>query len=536
VAIIQALGRLRDVPSVAALKREAAAEDRDIRIAALDALANIGDIAAAETILAAAGSAQDFWEKQRATEDALTLAKRLGEAQHKPDAEQIYRTLWEKRTDRQVRIAALVGLTELRGDLADVLAAMKTGDPQIRAVAISLATATPGQAATLKCVAAMEQAAPSDRASLLEILGARADPAALPAILKMFKFPDEQVRSAAMLAAAAIGGEGAAEAIVACVCGAPGKDRDAAVIALGKMSGKEAGTAVAGALKQASDPAVKVALLTVVAARRQTDMADAAAGAVADSDPAVRAAAIRALGAIGGDKQLPALVAILKAPKDAKDQRAAEDALVAACARNLGDRCTDLLAPALADAPPATAASILRVLGAAGSRKAMEAVAAATKSASAETKDAAVRVLAGWPGKEAAPAMLAVAQNSDNPKHRVLVLRGIVRLAALKDTPAADSAKLLGEAMKSAKTPDEKREVLGGLSAVKTVEALQTAAACLDDEAIREEAAAAVVQIAEGLAKQEPAAVRDAVGKAAKATKNDQLRASAERILARVKK
>ena len=78
--------------------------------------------------------------------------------------------------------------------------------------------------------------------------------------------------------------------------------------------------------------------------------------------------------------------------------------------------------------------------------------------------------------------------------------------------------------------------MLGGLSAVKTVEALQTAAACLDDEAIREEAAAAVVQIAEGLAKQEPAAVRDAVGKAAKATKNDQLRASAERILARVKK
>jgi hypothetical protein len=109
-------------------------------------------------------------------------------------------------------------------------------------------------------------------------------------------------------------------------------------------------------------------------------------------------------------------------------------------------------------------------------------------------------------------------------------------MAALKDTPGGERQKLLAAAMQAAKRPDEKREVLGGLSGVQTAESLRLAAKCLDDEGVKEEAAAAVVQIAEKVAKQNPDAVRDAVSKALAVAKDKRVRASAEKILAGIKK
>jgi HEAT repeat protein len=531
--IIQALGVLRDAQAAADLKKACAAADADVRIAARDALGNIGDASTVDTLLAGAAEARDN-ERFKGTDAALVLAKRLVEAGNKKDAERVYRQLWDTRTaleERHVRIAGLLGLAEVRGDMADLLAAMKTGDTQIRAAAIQCATATPGREATMKCVDAMEKAAPADRAALLAILGARGDTAASKAVLGAMKDADGDVRAAAMQAAAAIGGEDVAEALTAVASSRPGKDRDVAADALGKMRGKEAGAAVAAAMKQASDPAARATLIGVLAARRQSDQLDVVVAAAADKDGAVRIAAIKALGALGGDAQLPAIVAVLKDSRDGGELEAARQALTTACTRNLGNRCADLVVPALPSAAPANAVAMIRVLGAAGSGKAMDAVAAAAKSTTAEVKDAAVRALADWRGKEAADPLLEVVRTSDNPTHKVLALRGVIRLASAKTLADDDKVRLLSQAMKAAKRPEEKREVLGGLGSVQTLGALEIATACLDEEAVKEEAAAAVVQIAGKLARQNPAAVRDAVEKALKATSNAEVRASAQKIL-----
>ena len=538
VAIIQALGVLRDAQAAPELKRACADAEADARIAARDALANIGDASAADLLMAGAAKAQGR-ERTKGTEAALVLAKRLIEAGNKKDAERTYRQLWDTRTattERHVRIAALLGLAEVRGDMADLLAAMKTGDPQIRAAAVQLATATPGREATMKCADAMEKAAPADRAALLAILGARGDAAAQPAVLGAMKDPDAEVRAAAMQAAAAIGGPGAAEALIAVAGAKAGKDRDAAAHALGQMRGKEAGAAVAAAMKQAPDPDARATLIGVLAARRMSDQLETVMAAVADKDPAVRVAAIEAIGALGGEAQLPMLVNVLKNAANDGERAAAQEALVAACARDLGGRCADLVIPALAGAAPANTLAMIRILGAAGSRKAMEAVVTCTKSTNDAIKDAAVRTLADWRWKEAAEPLTEILRTSDNAAHKVLALRGVVRLAATKSLADGDKVSLLSEAMKAASRPEEKREVLGGLGSVQTLAALEVAATCLDDAAVKEEAAAAVVQIAAKLARQNPAAVRDAVEKALKATTNDGVRSSAERILGQIKK
>ena len=537
LAVIQALGRMRDTKAVADLLKESSSDLPDARVAAREALGNIGQAQAADTLLAAADAAKDF-ERFRSTEAVLVLAKRLAAADNKKDAERIYRKLWESRTaaeERQIRIAALTGLAEVRGDIKDIFAAMQVDEPQVRAAAIALARALPGQDVTMTCVEAMKKAAGVERANLLALLGGRSDAAALAAVLAMFDDTDELVRIAAMRAAAAIGTKDAAEALVIRVTTRTGNDRAAAADALSRMRGPESAVAMSAGLAATPAPDIKVAFLGAFAARRLNDNSRAVTAAVGDADPAVRLAAIKAVGAIGDGGEFPPVVACLKTTKDAAEIEAAEKALVASCLRHKENPVADQVAAALADASPANTVAMIRVLGAAGTAKALAAVVANTTSANAEVKDAAVHALAEWKAKEGAAPLLEVARTSDNAAHKVLAVRGAVRLTA-KDMSPEERMKILPEALKLATRPEEKREAIAALARLQSVESLQAVAPCLDDPAVQEEAAMAVVQIAEPLAKKDPDAVRDPVAKALKVTKNDRVRSTAERILGQDKK
>ncbi|MCY3022158.1 MAG: HEAT repeat domain-containing protein [Planctomycetota bacterium] len=563
VTVIQALGVLRDTKAVDELKKALADADPVTRVAACEALGNIGDPAAADAMLAAGDAAKDF-DRTRMNDAVLLLAKRLIAVDNKKDAERIYAKLWETRTDpqeRHVRIAALQGLASLRTDLNDLLAAMKTDDLQIRAVALRTAVTGLGPNGTKMLLDALEKAAPRDRADLLAILGARADPAAMPAILGMLKDPDEKVRIAAIQAAAVLGGEQAAQAVAAIAVAAAGKELEAAANGLARMPGAEVNGIAAAALKQAAEPAPRMALLSALGIRRAEDQREPVAAGLADKDVGVRIAALKALALMAGEAQLPAMVKILKesmderAPSlliavppatvklltDAKDEGergAAESALVAVAPRS-ADKCAGLVIAALADAPPENAAALIRVLGAAGCKKALEAVIAQTKGANADLKDVAAHVLGDWRDRAGAASMLDLAQTSANETHQVLALRGLIRLAKEGGSPA-EKVKLLDSVMKTAKQPAEKRSALGVLQDVPTLESLQLAVPCLDNDDIREEAAEAILKIADPLAKQKADnvldAVRDALEKVTKATKRSNVRTAAQKLLNQVKK
>ncbi|HEY3319171.1 MAG TPA: HEAT repeat domain-containing protein [Planctomycetota bacterium] len=542
LTVIQALGRLRDLKAVDAIKKLTADADPVTRLSACDAVANIGDASAIDDVQKAGDSAKDN-DRVKITDALLTLASRLAEAGKKKEAEGIYAKLWDSRSapeERQLRIAALQGLAETRGELSDVLAAMKTNDIQIRAVALRIAASMPGEAVTAKCVAALEKAPAADKPDLLSILGARGDPTAIPAVLAQLKDADAKVRSAAMQAASAIGGKGPAEALVAIIGAKDEKDRDAAVAALGAMKGKDVSAIVAAASLNA-DPVTRAALLSVLGARHADDQVDAVMAALGENDLNVRVAALLALGVIADDKQIPAVIKIAKETKDTRELGAAENALVATAARK-GDTCANLSAAALADAAPANAAALLRVLGAAGTRKAMESAIAQTKSANAELKEMAVRVLSEWREKFAAGPLLEVAQASDNPTHQVLALRGVVRLVDKTDLKPEEKIKLLDGVLKAAKRPEEKKAALAGLGNVASADALPIIAPQLDDDSIKEEAAAAAISATKAMYDKKTTPneaqreiIRDTMTKVAKSTTKETVKKDAEKYLSRAK-
>lgn len=107
--IAQALGVLKDAGSAPALRKLAADPDRDTRLAALWALANLADAEATDLVMKAA-DAPPGWERQQAAKACLLLADHLLAAGKRVAAMTIYRHLRDTRTDpaeRYVREAAV---------------------------------------------------------------------------------------------------------------------------------------------------------------------------------------------------------------------------------------------------------------------------------------------------------------------------------------------------------------------------------------------------------------------------------------------
>ncbi len=112
LTILQNLGVVRDTKSVGALKKAVIDKDEAVRIAAVWALANIGDADSANMLLRSADQA-DGWERTQATKACLLLAEKLLSAGKKSEAARIYKHLRDTRTkpaERYVSDAAKIGL------------------------------------------------------------------------------------------------------------------------------------------------------------------------------------------------------------------------------------------------------------------------------------------------------------------------------------------------------------------------------------------------------------------------------------------
>jgi len=111
VAILQALGVLRDEASAGALREAMGDGEAEARCAAGWALASMGDRGSIDVLIKASGAAG--YERIQMTKACLVLAERLLSGGNKSEAARIYRHLLDTRTDKSeqyVREAAEKGL------------------------------------------------------------------------------------------------------------------------------------------------------------------------------------------------------------------------------------------------------------------------------------------------------------------------------------------------------------------------------------------------------------------------------------------
>lgn len=406
---------------------------------------------------------------------------------------------------------------------------VKGEDADERAIGLQfIREEAPGEAATKAFAALLPKLAPEAQAALTETLGDRGDAAAKPAVLQMLDSKEEAVRVAALRALGRLGGEADVPRLAAKTAAGAPAEREAARRSLVRLRGDGVNAALVAAVKGAT-AAVRAELLGILASRGAKDALPTVLNSAEDKDPTVRQAAIQALRFLADEKNTSALVAILKAASDDAQRTQAELALLAVCTR-AREQCVPQVAAGLdgADAPARIA--LLHALARAGGAKSLERIAGSLEDDDPAVRDEAVRMLSRWPDVAVKPRLLKLAETSDSERHRVLAVRGLIRLAAAQGDRPAD-VEGLATAMKLARRSAEKRLALGALGKAASPEALAVVAPALDDKDLVETAAMAAVSIAEKTAKKDKDSVKAAMQKVLEAAKTERTREQAGKIL-----
>ena len=415
------------------------------------------------------------------------------------------------------------------GDLVEMIVNLVSDkDREMRALGLQqVHDGAKGPAATKQFVALLPKLPPESQAGLLEALGGRGDREARPAALAMLKSPDAQVQLAAVRALGPLG-QAADVPLFTPWLTAAGPEKTAARESLRRLSGPEVNAAIVAELKRANSQA-RAELLGVLAAREARETLPVVLQSAGDADARVRLAALAALRRLAGEDQVAALVNLLKAAKDDQEQWQAEQTLLAVC-RQGREACLAAIVAGMTDAGPSAHAALLRVLAYLRGGKALAAIVSATKDPQPEVSNEALRLLAAWPDASAVPPLLAIARQAESLRPNVIAVQGLIRAASpLMGRPA--DVHLLGEAIKLARRPEEKRIALGVLQNLATPAAFSQVGAAIDDPTLGGDACLAAVLIAEKLSDPNGGQRRAVLEKVVAKAKDPQIRQRARKAL-----
>jgi HEAT repeat protein len=503
--------------------------DKTVAHAAIRGVGLMGTSASAKALLNARTSASGEL-RTRITDAMLDCAEQFTKGGKASDAAVIYKVLYTPKEATHVRLAALRGLAQSQGAGAvnTLVAVIKGDDPQMQATAIAFMTDVKDPSATKALVGLLGTMKPEAQTLILRSLAARGDTSACGAVTKLVASEDKGVKAAALEALGSVGAAGSVGLLLKCA----GSEQSArASLAIIKGAGAEANIIRAVA---SDDPKISVEAIRAVKDRGCKKGVVALFKAASNSDSSVRRAAIDALGKLGGQKDIARLLALLVSPADPKDRAGIEHAAgVVFLSVGNNETCAAKVLTATHSASGDAKAALVRLLAKAPTPKALNAVKALIKNPAESVSDAAVRTLAAWPDATPASAVIALAKSTSNKTHRVLLLRGYIRMAGLTKDPT----EMCLAAMKIAQSKQDKKLVLSGFANAGSIEAFNTVAKYLDDDDTREEAAMAAAKIGDKLrGSKDRLQVKFILQKVVKITKSNNTKKMAERTIRGIKK
>ena len=542
IGVINSIGVRRDAKAVGILVPRLKDADAQVASAAAAALGRIGGdpaVKALEPLLATAPAPV----RSAVAEGCVRCAERYLADGKAAEAVKLYDTVRKADVPKQRVLEATRGAILARGTAGVplLLEQLKSPDKALFGIGLRTARELPGTEATDALVAEMRQAASDRQALMLLALADRGDVKALPAVVEAAKSGPGHVRTAAMEALVRFGNASCVPVLLDAAIEADAEVAQAAKVTLLRLPGEDVDATLLARLPKASGKTLQVVIET--AGQRRVEAAlPAMVRAVGDADAGVRAAAVDAIGAIGGDGQLADLVKALQKTDDAKDQGNIEKAVTAISARG-GATIVPRLAPLTKGEKTALRVIGLHAMASAGGPAALAAVKAAIDDKDEGVQDEAVRTLCTWPNRwpgdaGAAEVLLALAKSAKKVPHQVLALRGYLQyIQGAKGVGDAQRLAMAKNVLPLITRPEEKRtavSVLGGIRNAGALEILTTYAA---DASVAEEACSAIVNLAAHKdvrdAAKEPC--RKAVETVLEKSKNDGTKKRANEILKQLK-
>ena len=532
--IINTLGARGDGKSVGVLAGLIYDSDAQIATAAVSALGRIADSQAAALLADAAGKTSGKL-KQQVLHAYMNCADNLAKLGDKAKALEIYSQLYSSKNPEAIRIAGLRGIV-LSGkeDAVEVIIdAIKEGTGRLQSQAIALVREIKDPE---KIKAAAEHLPNLSATGQVQLLAALADcgqpGAGRAAVIDAIKSEHQEVRIAAARTLAVLGDESSVVLLAEVAALSTGPERRAARESLYNLKGAKVDERIISSVLGA-EPGVKVELVRAIAQRRINVGAKTLLMTAQDADSKVRLESWKALRVVN-ERNLPELISLMLNAQSDTERREAERT-VAAVANTFAksERATPMLKQLASTDDVEAACSLLRVLGKTGGDGGLEMLRGTLNEDDPKFVDAAIRGLAEWPGNEPMDELFKIAQTSASEVHKVLALRGYVRMIGLDDErDAQETVKLYRGAMNLAADASEKKMVLSDLAEVKSLAAMKFAADYLDDDALGPEAASAAVSIARGLIRRGLGEqCRPILEKVAQTARNEDVREEAQEMI-----
>jgi len=406
-------------------------------------------------------------------------------------------------------------------------------DPLLRTAAIAEIPRLQGADVGARFAAGLDKLPPDVQVLLIRALARRPDAKAAlrPALTAAAKSPSAEVRLAAIGALGAVGDAASATVLAAVLAeGETDAEKKAAAAGLRALEGEKVNAAILACMRKAPS-AARPELIAVLADRKAFEAVGELLRQAREQDKGVRSAALKALGLLAQPERLPALLGLLADLKGDVGRGDAERAVAQVSRKLLRGQS----APALAalgkatDAP--TRCSLLRVLGGLADATALQAVQAAAGDKSPAVQDAALRVLAEWPDAAPLGTLVKLFRTTSNPTHRVLALRGCVRLLGLGSTPPEEALRLYADLASRATRADDRKLVLSGLAKVADPGAFAAIEPFLKDPATRGEAELAMLAVARAVVGSAPSEAEAAAKRLAAESKSPAVRKQAAAIV-----
>jgi HEAT repeat protein len=355
--LLPLIRRRSSAPAVVSCLADA---DPDVRAAACDALARIGNASAAASLVgllddgnvrvahAAAGAMQALGSD--ATHALVRQAARSGSAMVRRAALRILSYFGDATAlplliagiddaDAKVRDAAISGLpfVDAPAALEALVSACRNPDPRTRAAAIrAVGQCSDGERAAATLLAALDDADPWVRYYACQSLGRLQREEAVPAIAARLDDQAGQVRVGAVEALSHFPTDTAGRTLEAAAHSDDPDVRRAALVGLGLSKRKHALPTLLAAVSSA-DAATRLIALSAIAPFDDPDVVSALRAASTDSDPGVRGSALAFLASKSGPEAAAALLEIFCATPE-------DEAVRAVMATPSGERVGGVLA------------------------------------------------------------------------------------------------------------------------------------------------------------------------------------------------
>ncbi|MGE0610629.1 MAG: HEAT repeat domain-containing protein [Pirellulales bacterium] len=507
IGAINSIGVRRDVNAVEGLAGRLNDQDAEVASAAAVALGHIGNAAATQSLRRSLAIANPR-VRSAVAEGCVLCAEKLLAAGEGSTATEIYDQIRSADLPKQRILEATRGAILARGNggIALLVEQFQSSDKSMFQIALSTAREFPGSEVDKALAAEMARAKPAQAALIVTAMADRPDTVVLPAVLKAAADGDKTVRIAAIAALGRVGDATCLSPLLEIANAADADLNNSAKAALAELAGEKVDAEIRNRLAKAEGKSL-IALLELVG-RRRIDAQESVFKALDHADPAIRSAALTALGETVQPDNLKVLVALAVAPKHAEDEDVALQALQAAAVR-MPDReaCSATINEGLAKSNPAKKAVLLPILGAVGGEKALATIGAAAKDSDPNLQDVSTRLLGEWMTADAAPVLLDLVKSAPGEKYQNRSLRGYIRIARQFVLPENERNEMCRKAFAACSQPAEQKMVLDVCKRYPNVETLKLAVHAASIPELKDDATAATLAIVQKIGAKSPEAV-----------------------------